>query len=259
MPPADRTHLPRSPLKLVVCQLRFTSLPEVSEPEFMLALHTDLGGRDGFYARVERIQTQSVTLQVGPGASDLGNAQQSGWKFISGDGGWAASVMPDSISLETATGYISWTESFRDRLFRLLEVFSRRAQPVAEERLGLRYVDQLREPPVKVPQEWQQYLDPTLLGLLLHDTLGKTASASHQQIDLVIDDDTRCVLRHGFSRDPGDGGLVYILDTDAFREGVRAFDLEDIEGSADTLSEVANQVFQQCISPKLHAYLKEGV
>ena len=256
LPPADHSHLPRSPLKLVVCQIRFTSMPEIGEPEFMLRLHEALGGHSGGYPRVEPLATQNLVLQVGQNPRDV-VSQQQGWKYVSGDGDWTVTALPGSLALETATAYISWTENFRERLLGLLDVFYGLVQPVAEERLGLRYVDQIERPSVTSPLEWGQFLNPHLLGLILHDSLGTAVQASMQQVDLAVDEEVRCVIRHGFNRNPLDGSLAYIFDTDTFRDGVRAFDVGGVKEAAERLSEVSTQVFQQCVTQELLQYLKE--
>jgi uncharacterized protein (TIGR04255 family) len=230
-------------------------MAEIGEPEFMLRFHEALGGREGEYPRVEPFAAQNIVVQVGQIPRDAGS-QQHGWKYVSADGDWTITSFPGSLALETSTAYISWSENFRDRLFRVLDAFCQLMPPVAEERLGLRYVDQIQEPRVSDPLEWQEYLDSHLLGLILHDSLGPGVQATLQQVDLAVDDEIRCVVRHGFNLSPGDGSPSYVFDTDTFRDGVRAFDLEGVKEAAEHLSDVSTQVFQQCVTQKLLQHLR---
>ena len=101
--PPDEHQLPKSPLTLVVCQVRFEQLPEISDARKALALHEALGGRRGKYAKMEQIQSSSFAASMGPNVpvalSKVGD--QQGWRFRSEDSSWLVSVFPDQASLET--------------------------------------------------------------------------------------------------------------------------------------------------------------
>jgi uncharacterized protein (TIGR04255 family) len=163
--------------------------------------------------------------------------------------------MPSYVSLETSA-YTTWSDDFRPRLAQLLEVVSVHVSPAMEQRLGLRYVDQITEPVVSAPQEWRDFISPELLGPILHPRIGPAVVASQQQVELDLGEEVRSILRHGFISDPArDGALGYALDFDIYREGIRAFDIDDILGTADHFHLRALQLFQQAITPKMLAYL----
>jgi uncharacterized protein (TIGR04255 family) len=82
-------------------------------------------------------------------------------------------------------------------------------------------------------------------------------TAAEQQIVLEIDEDTTCGLRHGFFADPERNlALTYVLDFDVYREGVRAFDRDDILSAADQFNTFALQLFQEATTPKLRLLLQ---
>ena len=258
LPAPDKTQLARSPLALVVCQIRFEDVLAVSEGKTMLAIHETLGGRQGPYPKSERLVGQGLNIHLDPaGAKSSARPPEPGWRLMSRDEQWVISILPGYVALET-TAYTTWDEDFRPRLANLIEATSKHIEPDTEQRLGLRYLDRIIEPSVNNPQDWEGYIAPELLGAVLHEHIGAGVTTAEQQIVLDVDDDTRCGLRHGFFADPArDQSLTYVLDFDVYREGVRSFDPGDILAAADKFSTVALQLFQVAITPRLHALLKE--
>ena len=261
LPPADRSRLPRSPLKLVVWQLRYGAESGISDPSFLFALKEALGGEESPYPHSNRHSTQSLTIQVGPGQPQ-GPSQadlETGWRLTSTDSAWVVTVLPTSLSLETATGYISWSEDFEHRLGVLLEAFFEIAEPQLEERLGLRYVDQIAMPEMQNPKEWSKTIHTTLLGTLKHPLLGEALVTDQQHHEFHLADGVRCVLRHGFFRDASNGDAwTYVLDTDVSRQELRQMNVEDVERASNAFSEIGTSVFQQCVTKKYLDYLKSS-
>jgi uncharacterized protein (TIGR04255 family) len=259
LPPADRSRLPHSPLKLVVWQLRFGEESDISEPPFLFALKEALGGDENPYQNSNRHTTQSLTIQMGPGPQPSPNqtALETGWRLTSVDSAWIVTVMPTSLSLETATGYISWSDDFELRLRVLLEAFFEIAEPQLEERLGLRYVDQIAMPNMHSPKEWSKTIHSSLLGTLKHPVLGGALVTDQQHHELQLADGVRCVLRHGFFRDASNGDAwTYVLDTDVSRQELRQMDVDNVERASNAFSEIGTSVFQQCVTQKYLDYLK---
>jgi uncharacterized protein (TIGR04255 family) len=258
--PPDERQLPKSPLTLVVCQVRFEQLPEISDARKALALHEALGGRQGKYAKMEQIQSSSFAASMGPNVpaalSKVGD--QQGWRFRSEDGSWLVSVFPGQASLETTTSYTNWRADFRLRVDELFRAIESTLSPATRQRLGLRYLDQICDPVVQSPQEWQPYLTPEILGPVLHPTLGVGISASQQQLDIDAGDDLHCTLRHGFFRDAAKGNaLTYILDTDVFRADVAQYDADSLVTEVEEFHTLVLQVFQACVTPTLFDYLAQ--
>lgn len=258
VPAPRRVPLPRAPLTLAVCQMRYETVASVSENQSMLAIQEELGGRNGLYPKAEKLQGQQLTFQMGAGGpQSLLVPAQSGWRLLSRDGTWIVALMPDNVSLET-TRYSTWEGSFQDRLSQVAEAVMKHIKPEIEQRLGLRYVNQLNQPRVTTPQGWSPYITPELLGAALHKNLGPGIKASLQQLDLDAGSDMHCSLRHGFSADSSrDGALTYLLDIDVYREGVRRFDVADIMMQAQRFNDLALTIFQQAITPEMLAYLGE--
>jgi uncharacterized protein (TIGR04255 family) len=258
LPPPDRTRLARSPLELVVCQLRFETQPEVSEAEIALAVHEALGGSDGRYPRLEPVAAQTVNFMMGaPGAPPAVSQQGvSGWRYQSADGAWTVSLMPDNVSLET-TRYTEW-EDFSQRMRELLDVTASHVGPGIEQRLGLRYIDRINEVDASTPADWEPYLIPELLGLVLHEQLGPAVRTARQQLLLDLGEGYSCGVNHGFV--PGESDrLNYLLDYDLFREGGRPFHVDAVSEALEILHDDAGKLFQASITPALYELLGEPV
>jgi uncharacterized protein (TIGR04255 family) len=257
LPAPDKTQLARSPLSLVVCQVRFEEVLAVSDSQMLRVMHEALGGRQGPYPKAGRQTDQGLNIQLGPaGAAASTRQAQNGWRLVSADGSWSVTLMPGHAALET-TAYTTWSDGFRPRLERLIEAVATHIAPYTEQRLGLRYVNRIVEPAVTSPRQWEGLIDSTLLGPVLHERLGLGATAAQQQIDLDVGDGVECTFRHGFFIDQANAHVqTYVLDTDVYRNSSGVFDTTDIMTTVDNFNTTALQIFQQCITPRLHASLK---
>lgn len=252
LPEPDRRPLARSPLQLVVWQVRYEPVPRASEARVALAVHESLGGREGPFAKMEPLQNLNITL----GPQPFSQATANGWRLTSSSGDWTAQLLGDQASLET-TAYETWEGTFRERLFGLVDAVTDELQPQTFNRVGLRYVDRITEPPVETALEWSRYLNPEFLGLVMHEVLGPGVVATQQQVDLDAGDDKRATVRHGFFRDQLQAGkLTYVLDFDMYREGIAEWDATAIKALADDLNELALRIFQQTVTSEMLDYLR---
>jgi uncharacterized protein (TIGR04255 family) len=253
LPAPDRTRLARSPLELVVCQVRFETRALVAEAPIALAIHEELGGNEGRYPRLEALG-QTLNVMVNPGAPPAVSQQAvSGWRYQSADGSWIVSVSPDNVSLET-TAYTEW-EDFSERMRELLDVTASHISPGIEQRLGLRYIDRITEVDANSPADWRSYIAPELLGLALHEPLGAAVKIARQQLVLDLGDGYSCNVGHGFV--PENHRLNYLLDFDLFREGGRPFSVDSVSEALEILHDDAGKLFQASITPELYEFLRE--
>ncbi len=257
LPEPDTTRLPRSPLELVVCQIRFENRFVVSESATALAFHEALGGREGQYPDVEEASTASGNVVIGPGGPTVSEtAKLSGWRFRAGDGAWVVTLMPDHVALET-TAYGTWADAFEPRVGEVISAVAELVEPAFEQRIGLRYIDRITGLELKNLTEWKEYIRPELLGAICHPELGPSIRAAQQQLVIEIDDDVRANLRHGAVDDPEADTVDYLLDYDIYRQGGRRFDADGIKTSVGQFNAYALQLFHASITDKLLDYLRE--
>jgi len=253
LPEVDDTQLARSPLAIVVCQLRYEQNIAVSDGDVVLSIHESLGGRDGPYPRIDPIQMASAQLDFRPGLAmvqpvSVGSAPLRGWRLRSETGDWAVSVMPDHVALETSA-YQRWSGDFRDRVVALLEAFPGHAEPRIEERLGLRYVNRLSEDEARTPEDWVRFVSSELLGPVGSQDWGPGVETFQEQVQFDLGNDLHCVFRQGLiPADSGVGSEGYLLDYDIFRQSPRRYDLADLAATLDSMNQAALALFQKSLT-----------
>lgn len=252
LPDPVKAPLSKSPLQLVVCQVRFEETLAVSDAKLVLRLHGDLGGRAGPYPKLESVRGTRVEIPMAAGGP-LGAPSETafaGWRMSSADG-WVVTIMPDSVALETSR-YTTWDEDFGPRFRQIIEGVASRISPSIEQRLGLRYVDRITQPKVTSPDQWRDFVSEQFLGLIMHPIVGRLVKNSQQQTLLTLDDGISALVRTGFAvEDDASSDLAYLLDFDVSRSEVRAFDVQSILEGAETLHDLNVRLFHQAVTPRL--------
>jgi uncharacterized protein (TIGR04255 family) len=249
LPDPDGARLPNSPLDLVVTQIRFDARDVVSETKFGFAFRDALAGEEGTFPRLEPVEGQSFNIAVGAGGAQQisqGPAPK-GWKFLSEDGASSVVLMPDSIAVETRR-YETWA-TFLPIVERTLRVLADHVGPEIELRLGLRYIDRIREASVTVPSEWAEYLAEPLRGFLAHPSIGNAVKAHQHQVVFDLGDG-ECRFVHGTL--PADEGEThYVLDYDLYREDPQPFSVDALLAGLESFHTDALKIFQASTEPKL--------
>jgi uncharacterized protein (TIGR04255 family) len=223
-----------------------------------LRVRDALGDLAPTYARIEQVEVRTATIALGGGLAP-GMAEVSyGWHLKSPDGAWTIALLPDHFSLET-TRYPTWAE-YRETLAKLVRAIATEASPSLEQRVGLRYVDQVQMDNIDAPADWAQWIEPYVLGPILHSELGAAVLATRQQVDLELDGGSRCVLRHGTARQELGGPAeppTYVLDFDVYRQSATRFDADEVLAAADHFHTHADALFQHVVTDSLLRYLAE--
>ena len=250
LPDADATRLSKSPLEVVVAQIRYERAPHAGEGRVAVAVHESLGGAQGPYPNVDQVAEQMFNVTFGP--AQVPQAEQAAglptWRFASKDGAWTVSLTPDFVALET-TRYTTWADDFRARLGAIVDAVAEHVRPVLSSRIGVRYIDRIAELDLTSPAEWEPYVAAELLGVARHPVLGPGVRQAQQQLLVEIDEDIACALRHGFV--PEGERLDYLMDFDVFRQAGRPFDADEVKRTADTLNDYSLRLFHACVTPAL--------
>jgi len=250
LPEPDVSRLARSPLELVVCQIRHERRLVVGEGATALAIHEALGGAGGSYPSIDEVSGAELNVVVGMGAPDFRETKTSGWRLTSADGAWVITLMPDNFSLETSA-YTTWSDDFAPRLGTLIDAVAEHVKPTVEQRIGLRYVDRINELGLTELAAWRAYLRPELLGLVLHPQIGPGVRQYLQQVVIEFADGVVAGLRHGPVVEPGREVIDYQLDYDIFRQRGRPFDASMVKAAAAQFNIYALQLFQATITDEL--------
>jgi uncharacterized protein (TIGR04255 family) len=256
LPQNERIQFKKSPLRLVIGQIRFTIMPRFEQKgfiaDFQEAIRAD-------YPKTSREAV--VTYQLSPRGinSDTNN---TAWRFSSKDLQWAVIINEAALTLE-ARNYRSIND-FIDRFQHLLEA----AQEVLEItdclRLGLRYINELRYPAAETLADWQGLLNPELVGFDAAQLLSGQLNHTLQEIQISRPDGT-FAIRHGLlngaavpplpKEEPG-GGRFYLLDLDYYDNNEYDLDIPDILKKMRNYNEITSRFFRWTLNEKLFTYLE---
>lgn len=250
----DRSLLAQSPLTSVICQVRFNPTPAAGDARKVQELREKLGGQAAFPV-LEPITEAAINISIGQNTPPVAQQQNStGWRMTSPDGKRVVVLLPSAVALE-CFNYPGW-DAFVEELETLLSAVSESVEPVFEQRLGLRYINQLTTPEVRSPEAWSEFIDPAFLGLGTHDEIAPMVKFSRQQVVLQLDADTRGTVHQGYAPDEErDNALTYVLDFDIAREGTRPFDSAAIRETADQFNAYALRLFQLATTSDLRSQL----
>ena len=248
--------LQHSPLRLVVCQVRHSKTVGVSDAGLLLQVQERLGER---YPDATAFEQHELVFAAGPaGANASAQKSQLGWQLKSEDG-WTVTLQTEFFSLETSS-YADWAD-FRSRFSELLQTVAESYAPKLEQRLGLRYVDEIERPDLAHPADWRDRIDGAVLGPVADPDLGPSVRVAQQVLEFDGPDNSRVILRHGCEpRGDRGPGTVYRLDHDCFRQRARPFAVDTIIGTLEGLHHTALSLFQRTITSSLYSELKgDGV
>lgn len=239
-------------LRLVLCQLRFPVIHRFDEPGALARFQDVLGER---YPRSS--PEQQVTVAGGPGIPNPAATAQQFWRFQGIEDGWSVAVARDFVSLET-TAYEKY-ENFRDRLAEVLDATAALGVK-RRERLGLRYVDEIRHPEATKPGDWRRFINDKLLGMVGGDELGDDVVQALQDIRLREANGT-LAIRHGYLGADVADEPFYLLDLDYYDERPLELDASQVLVQLDEYHHVMHNVWETAITDALrdHLVVKEEV
>jgi len=248
LPSPSQRRLRGSPLELVVCQVRHEELDATGLKERARRIRSRL--KDAYPTLRPG---GAVQVRVAATPQGVGVEEQHGWHLVSGDGFWTAVVAGDFFALETSQ-YLDW-DDYLSRFFALAHAVVSESDIAIELRLGLRYVDRLREPEATEPIDWARHIRPAFAGPLATEELGRAVRGLQGLMQLAGDDGMVVNLRYGCVQPEAAATWDFLLDHDCFREGGRDFDLREIESGMQGLHTLALQVFQYAVMPDYFKFL----
>jgi uncharacterized protein (TIGR04255 family) len=237
-----------NPLKVVICQVRFPVLTRFEQPGFVAPFEEAVRER---FPRVHQEQQVLFSVAAGPPSPP---ALSPSWRFQTTDGSTSALLARDALTLETTT--YSRFEEFLSLVSLLVGALAG-VDVNVRERLGLRYVNEIRHPDAQIASAWANFINPAMLGTVGGELLGDDVIHALENIRLREEDAT-VVITHGFvGKDavPSDGEPFYQLDIDFGDGRAVEFDseatLEQVTGFHDRISDL----FEMSISDAMREHL----
>lgn len=256
---------PNQPVALALIEVRHPESAPLGHAA-TLALKTAL--RHHFPIHKTEDMTE-VLFSLGPGMGPGAQRQVTVPRFISRDRQSSVTFRVDAVVVET-TRYPGWTE-FKKLVAACLEARQDVAPLDGVERIGIRFIDEIRAPDSAAP-EWDLWVDPSLTGPKIETDDLKLHVQQQQsvvQYGSSVPGET-LTLRYGAIHglpavqsapnlvrlNVPDVGPYFLLDTDAawtVTDGVDvpAFENAEILGTADRLHHPMKGLFERLITERL--------
>jgi len=255
--PLPRIQFARNPLKIVVAQLRIDTDFRLEQPDVLAVIQDRLRET---YPVASRVQQPQFSIQFGvrPDAEPTirQGLEQAPVRFVTEDGGWAVTLAPDVITLET-TAYEGW-DPFRDRFAELLDAVLAVVSVSNARRLGIRFVNELTNPEARTIADWRRFLDPELLGTAASPRFEGRVTRAVEQLTLVNKDDAM-TLRHSYTQNPegAEPSSIYLLDIDAFSSKVFEAERDAVLSRLERFHQAAWTLFRGSLTDEMVGYLRE--
>jgi uncharacterized protein (TIGR04255 family) len=246
LPSYKREILGKSPLRLVLGQIRFPLLFRFNEKPFLAPFQEAI---QPDYPRVSSEQQTVIKFSAKGVEPTTG---ESLWRFSDRQRNWSVILGESALTLESRR--YSDIDDFLGRFEKLLSAAMNHLGIEDRTRVGLRFVNELHSPDADTLSQWTELLNPKFVGYAGADLLdGKVEHAFH---------DIRCkrsdgtlVIRHGLltgtTVEPRPGeeasseqGRFYLIDFDYFDEEQRELDIATTMQQLRAYNESMYQLFR---------------
>ena len=261
-----REVFPNAPLVFVTCEIRFPLAPRLARYESFEAL------ADAFAVVCpipEQDKNHAITIRADGQPAVESNLAPS-FRFFNRARTMSIVVTQVSLSVET-TDYDVW-DSFRSDILLAIEEVAGLAKIAGVERIGLRYIDEIRvSEEIADVSGWQGWLNEDVLGHL-EPIAGYVPQSAQKAIHLK---GPSCQLTVQYAalngggvvsdqplkrRTPARDGPFFVIDTDSYRdtpnEEMLKFDPGELAPVLDDLHQPAGEVFHWSITEKTRQHFR---
>lgn len=253
---------PNAPVVLVALEVRHPTADPLTRAQ-QLKIKRKLADHIPIMRISEFTQITAVQAAGGPTAQPEVRVEEFP-RYFSRDKTVAMSVRSEALVVET-TRYAGW-EQLRALVAKVVEVRQEIGGVDGIERVGLRYVNEIRVPGTPV-HDWSPWVDPTLLGAApVGEELGLPALQWQGVTALTTGPDRIVVLRHGprdgFAVDPAGElkrstptpGPFFLIDIDSFwtpSDRIPEFEQKPLLATCDELHAPVRKIFERLITDRL--------
>lgn len=255
-----REVFPSAPLEFVACEIRVPTAPKLVRDDTFEALTDEL---TELLPIPDQEQVQTVTVIGGQNGSV---ETERRYRFLNRDRTASAVVARNAITVET-TAYREFRE-FRSLVLAVADAVAATTKIVGIERLGLRYINEIRVPAeITDTNDWQGWISDELLRVL-GVAEGYQTEGFQTVLRLAGVDSTGVVVRyaalHGDGvvgdgplrrRAPATTGPFFVIDTDSYRAStgpdMEEFERDTVAAILDVIHEPVGSLFHRAITDHL--------
>lgn len=236
--------LKKAPLVLVVCQLRFPQVIGFGD-DLVRPIQVALGS-DYPDVAIEDLQQ----VEFSPAGIKVTGTHQRLFRFRTPEQDWTATVGPESLALET-TAYDDFA-SFIKRWVSTAEATVEALKLQHQERVGLRYVNQLAAPESGTRDDLMKLVRPELLGIIGTNETTARPTKSWQELRFQLDDGA-CTMQHGYAQRADTSEWTYTLDFDSYDDARKPIDLQSQVRTLEQFNHRTYQLFKWVVNDELFA------
>ncbi len=250
-PEHERIIYAKNPLDRVICQLKFPTILKIetdTPSEFQDLVRKEFPGYEPKHDH--QIKVHGIINEINSETSEvLEKSTSKRHMFTSLDKNWQISLAKNFVAL-TCFNYERW-EVFKERLDFVTEKVIQIYEPAIYTRVGLRYIDVFNRSNIGLEKyEWNDLLEPYVLGLLSEPKLGSTISACGSAYEMPLDNGYGSVrIATSFVNHLETSEICYMVDSDFWMENLQ---LERIDEQLEYFHIEASRLIQWMIKDKLH-------
>ncbi len=246
----------KSPLRLVIGQVRFPIIPRFKQEGFIAPFQEAVRSEyPGFF------REPTFTYQL----SQTGISQVPGetlWRLSTRDGMWSLVVGESALTLESRR-YISM-EEFTNRFKSIMGVASEYLGVTERLRLGLRYTNEIRYQGADTLSDWRALLRPEFAGFEASTLLDGRVDHMLQDIQIQRPDGI-LAIRHGLlngtvvpplPQEASVDGRFYLIDLDYFDATECALDIAATILQMQAYNHIMYRFFRWTLGDDLFSYLE---
>lgn len=238
IPVAPPFRLDNHDLALVLCQVRFSTVLRIRQEDAIV------GFQDAIREEYPRYSSRhAVQFVLTPDGVQEQLAPDPQHRFDDSSGTYSVVLAPEFLALETRS--YRGIDEFADRVAKLAAAVQKHFRPVELERVGLRFINELRLSSATSREAWDEVSEiiaPALLGASGDDALQGTVESSEHVLRLQGDGSDRIIVQHGLHMQgttvpsnsvsqvsvADQARPFYLLDIDAFDDAPRPFAVPEI-------------------------------
>jgi uncharacterized protein (TIGR04255 family) len=165
-PPPKEIPLANAPLERVLAQVQFTPIAKIDDKSYIVGFQDDFRASYPFF---EEAVEQLLQLGLGAGVQSVSPINRKVWKFLDAEKNWRITLTSEAVTLEVRK-YTS-REDFLERWSKILSAMVTHFKPTLVVRVGMRYVDRVRDGDVSKVNK-----------LIQKEFLGPLVTSFHDQV-----------------------------------------------------------------------------
>ncbi|WP_428116428.1 TIGR04255 family protein [Candidatus Poriferisodalis sp.] len=252
-----------APLEFVTCEIRFPLVPRLTDDDILNRLVEQFSDSLPIPA--------TGTVQWADDDTDDGDETQRLLRFSNRDRTSSVVVTRTSLAIETTT-YSEWS-AFRTLIMQAISVVASNARVAGVERVGLRYIDEIRVPEtITDASQWSDWVAADVLSHL--KTVPDMSPAGFTTAAVLHNGNHHMLVRYAAMVGPGvvgdkplrrrrqtPDGPFFVIDVDSYRDTsgpeMIDFDTEPVATVLDELHEPIGRLFQRSITDRARELFRE--